>query len=56
VLRLMASGAANKEIATALTVSESTAKTHVTNIFHKLDVNGRTEAVTQAIQKGIIRL
>jgi DNA-binding NarL/FixJ family response regulator len=56
VLRLMAKGAANKEIAVALTRSESTIKTHVANIFHKLDVNGRTEAVTQAIQKGIINL
>ena len=56
VLRLIAKGAANKQIAVALTLSESTIKTHVANIFHKLDVNGRTEAVTQAIQKGIINL
>lgn len=56
VLQLMSTGAANKEIAVALTVSESTVKTHVANIFHKLDVNGRTEAVTQAIQKGLINL
>ena len=56
VLRLMSTGAANKEIAVALTVSESTVKTHVANIFHKLDVNGRTEAVTRAIQRGLINL
>lgn len=56
VLQLMSTGAANKEIAVALTVSESTVKTHVANIFHKLDVNGRTEAVTQAIQRGLINL
>lgn len=56
VLRLMSTGAANKEIAVALTVSESTVKTHVANIFNKLDVNGRTEAVTQAIQRGLINL
>ena len=56
VLSLIAKGAANKEIAVALTLSESTIKTHVANIFHKLDVNGRTEAVTQAIQKGLINL
>ena len=56
VLHLMSTGAANKEIAVALTVSESTVKTHVANIFHKLDVNGRTEAVTQAIQRGLIHL
>ena len=56
VLRLMATGSANKEIAASLSISESTVKTHVANIFHKLDVNDRTEAVTTAMQKGIIRL
>lgn len=56
VLRLMARGAANKEIAVALVISESTVKTHIANIFQKLDVNDRTEAVTTALQKGIIRL
>ncbi len=56
VLQLMARGAANKEIAADLCISESTVKTHVANIFQKLGVNGRTEAVTQALQKGIIKL
>ncbi len=56
VLQLMASGAANKEIAASLSISESTVKTHVAKIFQKLDVNHRTEAVTAALQKGIIKL
>lgn len=56
VLKLMASGAANKEIAASLSISESTVKTHVANIFQKLDVNGRTEAVTEALQRRIIKL
>jgi DNA-binding NarL/FixJ family response regulator len=56
VLQLMARGNANKEIAAALFISESTVKTHIANIFQKLDVNDRTEAVTTALQKGIIRL
>jgi DNA-binding NarL/FixJ family response regulator len=56
VLQLMARGSANKQIAAALSISESTVKTHVANIFQKLDVNHRTEAVTQALQKGIIKL
>ena len=56
VLQLMAKGTTNKAIAGALTISESTVKTHVANIFQKLDVRDRTEAVTQAVQKGIIKL
>ena len=56
VLQLMAKGAANKEIAASLTISESTVKTHVANIYQKLEVSHRTEAVTQALQRGIIKL
>jgi len=56
VLQLMAKGAANKEIAAQLSITESTVKTHITNIFQKLDTSDRTEAVTQAIKRGIIRL
>ncbi len=56
VLRLIAKGSANKEIATELNISNSTVKTHIASIFQKLGANDRTEAVTQAIRKGIIRL
>ena len=56
VLRLMARGSANKQIAADLSITESTVKTHVTNIFHKLEVRHRTEAVTKAMSKGIIKL
>ncbi len=56
VLKLMAKGAANKEIAAELTITESTVKTHIQSIFQKLAVSDRTEAVTEAIKKGIIRL
>lgn len=56
ILRLMATGAANKAIAAHLCISESTVKTHIQSIFQKLDVNDRTEAVTHALQKGIISL
>ncbi|HAL46852.1 MAG: response regulator transcription factor [SAR202 cluster bacterium] len=55
VLQLIARGSANKQIAADLTISESTVKTHVANIFQKLDVGHRTEAVTQALQRGIIK-
>ncbi|MFC1902980.1 response regulator [Chloroflexota bacterium] len=56
VLKLMAKGAANKEISASLYISESTVKTHIQSIFLKLGACDRTEAVTQAIKKGIIRL
>ena len=56
ILCLMAKGSANKEISAELQIAQSTVKTHITNIFQKLGVNDRTEAVTQAIKKGIIRL
>ncbi len=56
VLKAMATGSANKEIAVSLSISDSTVKTHIANIFQKLDVRGRTEAVTYALQIGIIKL
>ncbi len=56
ILQLMAKGSANKEISAQLSISQSTVKTHIANIFQKLGVNDRTEAVTQALKKGIIRL
>ncbi|HEX7365360.1 MAG TPA: response regulator transcription factor [Dehalococcoidia bacterium] len=56
VLCLMSKGAANKEISAELKIAQSTVKTHITNIFQKLGVNDRTEAVTQALKRGIIRL
>jgi len=56
VLRLIAKGTSNKIIATSLNIGESTVKTHIQSIFNKLEVNDRTEAVTEAIKKGIITL
>ena len=56
VLRLMAEGARNKEIASKLCVTEKTAKAHVSNILQKLNAADRTEAVTSALRKGIIKL
>ena len=56
VLELIASGTGNKLIADKLNISASTVKTHIQSIFQKLEVNDRTEAVTKALSKGIIRL
>jgi DNA-binding NarL/FixJ family response regulator len=54
ILRLIAKGTSNKEIASNLGLYESTVKTHVHNIFHRLGVNDRAEAVAQAIKRGLI--
>ena len=56
VLQVMATGAANKQIASDLNIGQSTVKTHIVRIFNKLGVNGRTEAVAEAVKKGIIKL
>ncbi|HEX4769521.1 MAG TPA: response regulator transcription factor [Bryobacteraceae bacterium] len=56
VLSLVAAGKRNKEIAADLSIAEDTVKMHVRNIFSKLDVNDRTEAVTVALRRGIIHL
>jgi LuxR family maltose regulon positive regulatory protein len=54
VLRLMAAGCSNKEIANELVIAIGTAKRHTANIFDKLDVRNRTEAVTKARQLGLL--
>jgi len=53
VLRLLATGITNKEIAQDLFISEKTVKTHVNNIFKKLNVTRRLQAVLYAIAKGL---
>jgi len=55
-LRLLADGKANKEIATALDISERTVKTHLGHLFEKLGVTSRTEAVKVATRRGLVRL
>ena len=56
VLRRIANGNANKEIAAQLSVAEETVKSHITNILAKLGANDRTHAVTLALKRGIIEL
>jgi DNA-binding NarL/FixJ family response regulator len=56
VLHLMAKGFSNPEIASVLGRTGSTMKVHASNIFEKLGVTDRTEAVTVAMQRGIIHL
>ncbi|MCQ4163370.1 response regulator [Tahibacter harae] len=54
ILRLMASGYSNKEIANSLGVAEGTVKNHVSNILSKLGVRDRTRAVLKAFELGIV--
>jgi DNA-binding NarL/FixJ family response regulator len=56
VLRLIAAGNANKEIAAQLSISEETVKSRVKNILLKLGANDRTHAVAIGVKRGIIEL
>ena len=54
ILRLLAAGDSNKEIAAALFIAEGTVKNHVTNILGKLDARDRTQAALRARELGLI--
>jgi DNA-binding NarL/FixJ family response regulator len=56
VLQLIASGCSNKEIGTALGITEATVKWHVNIILSRLDVGDRTQAIVSALQRGILHL
>jgi DNA-binding NarL/FixJ family response regulator len=56
ILDHVARGRTNKEIGAALFISEATVKTHLLHIFAKLEVQDRTQAVTVALHRGILRL
>ncbi|MEO8458550.1 MAG: response regulator transcription factor [Chloroflexota bacterium] len=56
VLRLIAGGKANKEIAASLSIGEKTVKTHVSSILGKLGVQSRTQAALYAAQSGLVSL
>lgn len=54
VLRQIVSGRSNKQIATALAITEGTVKTHVKSILAKLEVADRTEAAVMALRRGLV--
>ncbi len=56
VLKLIAQGLYNKEIADTLSISEKTVKNHVSNIFRKINVSDRTQAAVFAIKNGYVEL
>ena len=54
ILQHVARGDVNKEIASALSISENTVKTHMKSVFSKLHARDRAEAVATALQRGFI--
>ena len=56
VLRLLAAGKANKEIAAELSIRERTARTHVSNILGKLGLTSRTQAALWAVREGLLKV
>jgi DNA-binding NarL/FixJ family response regulator len=56
VLQLAADGLSNKVIAEKLVISEKTVKNHIANIFSKLQVNDRTQAILYALRKGLVSM
>jgi DNA-binding NarL/FixJ family response regulator len=56
VLRLVAAGKPNKQIAAELSISERTARTHVSRILHKLRLSSRTQAALWAVREGLVEV
>lgn len=56
ILKLLASGMANKQIAYKLSISEKTVRNHVSNMYEKLQIFDRAQAVLYAVRKGLIEL
>lgn len=56
VLRLVAAGRSNQQLADELAISEGTVRVHISNILLKLGVKRRTEAVALALKRGLVRL
>ncbi|OEH86718.1 DNA-binding response regulator [Desulfuribacillus stibiiarsenatis] len=56
ILTLMARGMSNRDVSEALFISEKTVKNHVSNIFQKMQVRDRTQAVIQAIKQGWVKV
>jgi LuxR family transcriptional regulator, maltose regulon positive regulatory protein len=56
ILQLLSIGLSNRDIATQCSISESTVKTHLENIFHKLEVSNRTQAIAKAQALGLMQI
>ena len=56
ILRHVALGRSNREIAAALAIAEETVKTHVANLLAKLQAENRAQAIVQALRRGLLAL
>jgi len=56
ILKLIANGMANKQVAFRLKISEKTVRNHVSNIYEKLGINDRSQAVLYAVRKGLVEV
>jgi DNA-binding CsgD family transcriptional regulator len=56
VVRLLAEGRSNREIASGLFLSEATVKTHLVRIYRKLGSTNRAGAITEALRRGLVQL
>jgi DNA-binding NarL/FixJ family response regulator len=56
ILTMLATGMANKQIAYKLKISEKTVRNHVSNMYEKLDINDRAQAVLYAVRKGLVEI
>jgi len=56
ILGLMAGGLANKQLAYKLGISEKTVRNHISNMYEKLGIYDRTQAVLYAVRKGLVEL
>ncbi len=56
ILKLLATGMANKQIAYKLKISEKTVRNHVSNMYEKLDIYDRAQAVLYAVRKGLVEI
>jgi DNA-binding NarL/FixJ family response regulator len=56
ILKLMATGMANKQIAFRLKISEKTVRNHVSNMYEKLNIYDRSQAVLYAVRKGLVEV
>lgn len=56
ILKLLVQGLSNREVAEKLFISEKTVKNHISNIFRKMEVTDRTQAVVKALKLGMVKL